>query len=118
MDSDEMKGRTKAFALDVLKLGSMLPNTSEGRIVRNQLVRSATSVGANYGAACRARSKAEFIAKKLGTVEEEADESAFWLEIINEGGLPASAQAESMHREAEELTAIVAASRKTAKSSP
>ena len=111
-----MKGRTKAFALDVLKLGSMLPNTSEGRIVRNQLVRSATSVGANYRAACRARSKAEFIAK-LGIVEEEADESAFWLEIINEGGLLSGNKVDSMHREAEELTAIVAASRKTAKSS-
>ena len=76
MDSDDLKKRTKQFALRILKLVAALPNTIEGRAIRGQLVRSGTSVGANYRAACRGRSKAEFVAK-LGTVEEEADETRF-----------------------------------------
>src|SRR5580692_12581436 len=86
MNEHELKLRTKQFALRILKLVSALPRSTEERAVGNQLVRSGTSVGANYRAACRGRSKAEFIAK-LGTVEEEADESAFWLEIIIDGKL-------------------------------
>jgi len=80
MDSEDLKKRTKRFALRILKLVAALPNTIEGRASA-----SGTSVGANYRAACRRRSKAEFVAK-LGTVEE-ADESAFWMEVIIEGGL-------------------------------
>ena len=76
MNEDELKLRTKQFALRVLKLTAALPRNTIGRIISGQLVRAGTSVGSNYRAACRARSKAEFIAK-LGTVEEEADESAF-----------------------------------------
>src|SRR2546423_13132452 len=86
MTEDELKKRTKQFALRILKLINALPNTTAGRIISNQLARSGTSVPANYRAACRGRSKAEFISK-LGVVEEEADESAFWLELIIEGGL-------------------------------
>ncbi len=76
MDSEDLKKRTKRFALRILKLVAALPNTIEGRAIRGRLVRSGTSVGANYRAACRGRSKAEFVAK-LGTVEEEADETRF-----------------------------------------
>ena len=75
MDSDDLKRRTKQFALRILKLVAALPNNAEGRAIKGQLVRAGTSVGANYRTACSGRSKPEFIAK-LGTVEEEADESA------------------------------------------
>jgi four helix bundle protein len=79
MNAEDLKRRTKAFALRILKLAAALPNTIEGKAIGGQLVRAGTSVGANYRAACRGRSRAEFIAK-IGTVEEESDESAFWLE--------------------------------------
>ena len=86
MNADDFKKRTKRFALRILKLVEALPNTVSGRTIGGQLVRSGTSVGSNYRAACRGRSRAEFIAK-LGIVEEEADESAYWLELIIEGAL-------------------------------
>jgi four helix bundle protein len=86
VNADDFKKRTKQFALRILKLVEALPNTVAGRTIGVQLVRSGTSVGSNYRAACRGRSKAEFIAK-LGIVEEEADESAYWLELIIEGAL-------------------------------
>lgn len=113
MNEMEMKQRTKQFALRVMKLVSALPTKILGRAIGNQLIRSGTSVGANYRAACRGRSRAEFIAK-LGTVEEEADESAFWMELIMEGGLLHKQRVEALHAEACELVAIVVASRKTA----
>jgi four helix bundle protein len=84
VDKSELQRRTKAFALRVLKLVDALPRTPAGRAISNQLVRSAMSVGANYRAACRARSRLEFAAK-LGTVLEEADESLYWLEMIRDG---------------------------------
>jgi four helix bundle protein len=84
MNAEDLKKRTKQFALRILKLAAALPNTVEGRVIKGQLVRAGTSVGANYLAPCRGRSRAEFIAK-IGTVEEESDESAFWLEMIIEG---------------------------------
>ncbi len=86
MNELELKQRTKNFSLRVLKLVAALPNTTAGRAIAGQLVRAGTSVGSNYRSACRGRSKREFIAK-LGIVEEEADESAFWMELIIEGGL-------------------------------
>src|SRR5438045_5490692 len=86
MKAEDLKRRTKQFALRVLKLVTALPKTLAGKTIGGQLVRSGTSVGANYRAACRARSKLEFIAK-IGIVEEEADESAFWMELIIEGEL-------------------------------
>ena len=110
MNADELKRRTKQFGLRVLKLVGALPKTVQGRAIGAQLVRSGTSVGANYRAACRGRSKAEFVAK-LGTVEEEADESAFWMEMIIEGGLLNQKQVESLLIEANELTRIMARSR-------
>lgn len=108
MTSDELK--RQQFALRVLKLVAALPKTVAGRAIGGQLVRSGTSVGANYRAACRGRSKAEFVAK-MGTCEEEADESAYWMEIIIEGGLLKQKQVEPLLREAEELTRIFAQSR-------
>jgi four helix bundle protein len=110
MNSDDLKKRTKQFALRILKLVAALPNTPAGRAIGNQLVRAGTAVPANYRAACRGRSKAEFIAK-LGTVEEEADESAFWIELIIEGELLKRSAVESLLLEAEELTKIMASSR-------
>lgn len=116
MDADELKQRTKQFALRVLKLVEALPNSVQGRAVAGQLTRAGTSVGSNYRAACRGRSKAEFIAK-LGLVEEEADESAFWLEVIIEGSLLNAQLVAPLLAEANELTRIMARSRMTARSS-
>ena len=107
-----MKIRTKRFALRILNLIEALPETRSGRIVANQLGRSGTSVGANYRAACRAKSTADMIAK-LSVVEEESDESAFWLEILSEGELLPAAKIEALLKEAGELTAIMVASRRT-----
>lgn len=116
MTETELKQRTKRFALRVLKLVNALPKTTEGRVIGAQLVHSGTSVGANYRAACRGRSKAEFISK-LGTVEEEADESAYWMELIIAGGLLPKHRVSPLHQEACELTAIMAASRISASGS-
>jgi four helix bundle protein len=113
MNEREMIARTKHFALRIMKLVEALPKTIQGRAIGNQIMRSGTSVAANYRAACRARSKLEFIAK-LGTVEEEADETVFWLELIVEGGLLSANQVDSLAAEASELVAITAASKKTA----
>jgi four helix bundle protein len=110
MKAEDLKQRTKQFALRVLKLVAALPNTVPGRAIANQLVRAGTSVAANYRAACRGRSKAEFIAK-LGTVEEEADESAFWMELVIEGHLLQRRAVEPLLAEANELTKIMARSR-------
>src|SRR2546430_16508993 len=110
MNADDLKKRTKQFALRILKLVAAMPNTVAGRAIGGQLVRAGTSVGANYRAACRGRSKAEFIAK-LGTVEEEADESAYWLELIIDAGVMKAARVQTLLQEATELTTIMAASR-------
>ena len=115
MHEHELKARTKQFALRVMKLVDALPKTTVGRAIGDQLIRSGTSVGANYRSACRARSKAEFISK-IGIVAEEADESAFWLELIMESGLMTEKSILLLHTEAEELTSIFVASRKTAQS--
>lgn len=113
MTAEELKQRTKHFALRILKLVSALPNNLQGKTVGGQLVRAGTSVGADYRAACRGRSRAEFIAK-LGIVEEEADESAFWLELIIESGLLREEKVRSLLQEANELTKIMASSRVSA----
>jgi len=113
MDQTELKTRTKNFALRILKLTAALPNSTEARVVRNQLSRSGTSVGANYRASCRARSKAEFISK-MGNVIEEADESCYWMELIIEGDMLPEEKVAALLQEANELTAIMTASRKTA----
>jgi four helix bundle protein len=110
MNADELKKRTKLFALRILKLAAALPPSIEGRAIRGQLVRAGTSVGANYRAACRGRSRAEFIAK-IGIVEEEADESAFWLELIIEGAFLKESRVRPLLDEASEITKIMATSR-------
>ena len=116
MNKEELKKRTKDFALSVIKLVEALPSTIAGKNIGNQIMRSGTSVAANYRAACRARSKAEFTAR-LGTVVEETDETAFWLEIISEAGILPKEKIELLLREANELAAIFVASRKTASKS-
>jgi four helix bundle protein len=110
VDESELKRRTKVFGLRVFKLVDALPKNLQGRAIGNQLVRSGTSVGANYRAACRARSRAEFISR-LGVVEEEADESAYWMEMIIEAELVKPTLVESLLAEANEIVAIVTASR-------
>ena len=115
MDKRELQDRTRRFALRVLKLVDALPNTIAGRAISSQLVRSAMSVGANYRAACRARSRVEFAAK-LGTVLEEADESLYWLEMIRDGELMSDSKISLLLKEANELTAILAAGKKSAAS--
>ncbi len=115
MNEDSLKWRTKQFALRIIKLVDALPKTMSGRAIGNQLVRSGTYVGANYRSGCRGRSKAEFIAK-LGIVEEEADESEFWLELLIDGEIMKKELVDPLLEEAGELTAIFASSIKTAKS--
>src|SRR5580704_17991378 len=107
MTERELIDRTKQFALRIIKLVGALPRTIEGRSIAGQLMRSGTSVAANYRAACRARSKAEFIAK-LGTVEEEADESAFWLELLIDAGLMGESKIRPLLIEAGEIVAMMA----------
>jgi four helix bundle protein len=113
MTTDELKARTKEFALRVIRLVDALPTSVKGRAIANQIMRSSTSVAANYRAACRARSRAEFIAK-IGVVEEEADETAFWLELFIDSKIRSKTQIEPLLKEAGELVAIIAASRKSA----
>ncbi len=114
MTKDELKNRTKRFALRILKLARSLPKNDESRIIGRQIIRSGTAVGANYRAACRARSTSEFIAK-LGIVIEEADETVFWLEIIIESGLMKRELVDLLLSEANELTAIFVSAIKTKK---
>jgi four helix bundle protein len=114
MTPDEMKGRTKAFALRVMKLVDAMPRGLAGQVLGRQLLRSATSVGANYRAACRAQSRAEFAAK-LSIVVEEADETLYWLELLEDSGLIKRGRLVELRKEANELLSIVIASRKTSK---
>lgn len=113
MNEDDLKKRTKQFALKILKLIAIIPSTIEGRVIANQLTKSGTSVGANYRAACKARSRAEFIAK-IGVVEEEADECIYWLELVIEASLLKKELVEPLLKEAGEIVAIMASSRKSA----
>jgi four helix bundle protein len=114
MTESELIDRTKKFALRVMNVVRALPKNVEGRVIADQqLMRSGTSVRANYRAACKARSHAEFISK-LGTVKEEADETASWLELLIDGGAISQKRLQPLLLEARELVAIFAASRKTA----
>ncbi|MFA5057695.1 MAG: four helix bundle protein [Opitutaceae bacterium] len=112
MTEQELLGRTKTFARRVLRLIEVLPSTRSGNIIAGQLGRSGTSVGANYRAACRARSTADFLSK-LGIVEEEADESAFWMELVIEEEMLPAGKVQPLWEEANALTAIMVSSRKT-----
>ena len=114
MNEVELKRRTKRFALRVIKLVESLPsNTTAGRSIGGQLFRAGTSVGANHRAACRGRSKAEFIAR-LGVVEEEADETGYWIELLIESGMMRERTLRPLLQEAYELVSITVASRQTA----
>jgi four helix bundle protein len=113
VDARELKSRTFDFGLRVIRLVRALPKTTEARAVGGQLVRSGTAVGANYRATCKSRSKAEFIAK-IGVVEEEVDESAYWLEIIMAAKMLKESRVQPLLQEAKELERIVGQSRVTA----
>jgi four helix bundle protein len=115
MDKEIMKKRTKQFALRVIRLVESLPKGRTAEVLGRQLLRSGTSVGANYRSACRARSTADFISK-MGIVEEEADESLFWMELLIESGIMKTVKLEPLLKEADELLAIAVSSIKTAKS--
>lgn len=114
MTSDELKLRTKEFALRIIRLIENLPNNSTGRVIGNQLLRSSTSIGANYRSACRARSKQEFISK-IKIVEEESDESLYWLELIRELNFFKAEKLFAIIKEADELTAIFTSTSITSK---
>ena len=112
MSKAELLARTKTFGLRILNLVDHLPRTVSGRAIGSQLVRSGTSVGANYRAACRSRSRAEFAAK-LGIVAEEADETVYWLELIRDAKLIPEGKISELLLEANELTAIFTAGRRS-----
>jgi four helix bundle protein len=113
-NSAAMKNRTKHFALLVIRLCRTVPPSQEGRIITRQLLRSATSVAANYRAVCRARSAADFVSK-LGIVLEEADETLFWLELLVDAGIVSPEKIRAALNEANELVSIFVASLRTAK---
>ncbi|MBN3872065.1 four helix bundle protein [Nostoc sp. JL33] len=112
MNEQEFKARTKQLALRIIRLVEQLPQTRIADVIGKQLLRSATSVGANYRAACRAKSTADLIAK-LGIVEEEADETLYWLELLIESGLMTAEKLKSLMQEATEILAMTVASIKT-----
>jgi four helix bundle protein len=114
MTTDEMKTRTKALALRVMKMTDHLPGGRKAQVLSDQILRSAMSVAANYRAACRGRSAAEFTAK-LGIAVEEADETCLWLELITEGGLLPENKLKSLRSEADEVTAMLFSAARTMK---
>jgi four helix bundle protein len=111
---EQLRDRTKAFALGVIRLFRSLPFRTDTQVLGKQLLRCGTSVAANYRSVCRARSKAEFIAK-IGLVVEEADEAVLWLELLGESGIVSPEKTSSLLTEARELTAIFTASQRTAR---
>ncbi len=116
MTREEMKARTKSFANRIVKLCEALPDKWVAKTLGRQLLRSGTSVGANYRAVCRAKSNADFI-NKLRVVEEECDESLFWMELLVENNLVKPARLNDLMKEANEILSIVVASAKTARTS-
>ena len=114
MTEEELKSRLKLVALRVIRLVQSLPKNMTAEVIGKQLIRSATSVAANYYSACKARSKADFL-NKLGIVEEEADETQLWIELIIESGLVDENRLKYLLKEVEEITAIMASSRITVK---
>ena len=114
MDKSELQKRTKEFAVKIIQFTNNLPNNQTSWILAKQLIKSGTSIGANYREACRARSKTEFIVK-IGIVEAEADETIYWLEIINDCKLGVKGNIEYLLKEAKELTAIFTSAGKTSR---
>ena len=110
----KMQQRTKTFAVQIVKFFIKLPKSDEARVLGKQLLRSGTSVGANYRAVCRSKSDADFISK-MGTVVEEADESGYWLDLLENSGVCANDAVQPLKTEAEELLRIFSASLNTAK---
>ncbi len=113
---EELRDRTKKFAISIIRICRTLPRTEEARVIVKQLLRCSTSVAANYRAVCRARSRAEFISK-IGIVVEEADETVFWLELIEELEIMGKDDISAVLREANELVSIFAASQRTLRQS-
>ncbi len=114
MNQEEMKQRTKLFALGIIQLVEALPKERTTEVLGRQLLRSGTSVGSNYRSACRAKSIADFISK-MGTVEEEADESLYWMELLIEVGIKGNIKMEALMKEAGEILAITVTSIRTAR---
>jgi four helix bundle protein len=114
MDSDDFKKRTRAFALRIIRLAESLPDTPTARVIRNQMLRCGSSVGANYRAACRAKSKPDFISK-MGIVEEEADETVYWMELLIDARVVAPARIANLLSEANEIVSIAVTSINTAR---
>ena len=112
--ANDLKDRTKRFALEALRFCSVLPVKPEFRVIGNQLMRAGTSVGANYRAACRSKSKADFI-NKLSIVEEEADECGYWFELLEDLAVPNTPELLRLKSEASQLVAIMVQSKKTAR---
>lgn len=112
----DLRMRTKQFALRIIKLSVALPNSEEGKIIRRQVCRSGTSVGAQYREVCRSRSKAEFISK-FESALQELDETLYWLELIEESGMQSESRLPELVRETDELIAVFTQSIKTAKDS-
>jgi len=111
---EEMKARLKKFVLDLIKLCQGLPKSNEANIIKNQLLRSGSSVYANYRAACRARSKAEFFSK-ISIVVEEADETEMWLDLLIDSSISETPETKRLHQESLEILKIMASARKNTK---
>ena len=117
MTKSELLQRTKSYALRIIRVVQALPRSDVAHILGNQLLRAGTSVGANYRAACRARSGADFV-NKLKIVEEEGDESLYWMELLIESGSMPSRRLAALLREGDEIVAIVVSALKTLRSRP
>ena len=115
MKEFDLKERTKRFALRIIKLYTLLPKTGEAQVIGKQVLRSGTSVGAQYREACRSRSNSEFISKMQSSLQE-LDETAYWLELLSDGSIIKAEKLVELRKETEELTAIFVSSVKTAKS--
>jgi len=116
MNPEDLKKRTRAFALRIIRLAESLPNTPTAKVIRGQMLRCGPSVGANYRAACRAKSKPDFVSK-MGTVEEEADETIYWMELLIDAEIVKRSRIADLLDEADQILSIVITSIKTAKGS-
>jgi len=114
MTADELKRRTRPLGLRIIRVAEALPPTPTGQVIGRQLLRAGTGVGANYRAACRSRSDKDFLAR-LGIVEEEADETLYWLDLVVQAGLVREARGRDLREEAEAILRIIVASIRTAK---
>ncbi|MDQ6652158.1 MAG: four helix bundle protein [Acidobacteriota bacterium] len=117
MNPEDLKARTRAFGLRIMRLAESLPDTPTARVIRNQILRCGPSVGANYRAACRAKSKPDFVSK-MGTVEEEADETIYWMELLIDAEIVKRPRIVDLLDEADQILSIVISSIKTAKGLP